>query len=255
MRLVSTNESADGKKVTYRFELEDLFEHERCRRGTFLAHLIAHANGVTVTRFLGQILLADERRLLDKVELTPNTHPTEILLGDPCMIDSLFTFHNLNAWSMDFRYEGENWHIFYYFVEQQVPRIDISGLPSNKANLSNLIKDVCSSSYFYHDYDRKLVERLRTEFGVPNQRQAVENIQNFEEHEDIGEEFLNCLEYEDFEYPTGPDVVEVEGYTAKSIHEIAGDRLNPLGVYNYMIYLRENPEAAKAALDKRLVVR
>ena len=61
--------------------------------------------------------------------------------------------------------------------------------------------------------------------------------------------------YEDFEYPTGPDVVEVEGYTAKSIHEIAGDRLNPLGVYNYMIYLRENPEAAKAALDKRLVVR
>ena len=85
MRLVSTNESADGKKVTYRFELEDLFEHERCRRGTFLAHLIAHANGVTVTRFLGQILLAEERRLLDKVELTPNTHPTEILLGDPCM--------------------------------------------------------------------------------------------------------------------------------------------------------------------------
>jgi hypothetical protein len=43
------------------------------------------------------------------------------------------------------------------------------------------------------------------------------------------------------EYPETP---VVEGYSPKSLHEEVGDKLSPVGVMNYMIYLREEPEDA-----------
>jgi hypothetical protein len=47
----------------------------------------------------------------------------------------------------------------------------------------------------------------------------------------------------------------VEGYTAKSLKEKVGNKLNNLGVYNYLIYLRENPDEAKQNLAKGLPVK
>lgn len=47
----------------------------------------------------------------------------------------------------------------------------------------------------------------------------------------------------------------VEGYSAKSLKEKVGNKLSDLGVYNYLIYLRENPDEAKQNLDAGLPVK
>ena len=68
---------------------------------------------------------------------------------------------------------------------------------------------------------------------------------SLEKNEDIFKEFGEWVKTRnyDFQYP-----VTVEGYTAKQIHEIA-PFLEGIGVYNFLVYLREMPEKAKAYMD------
>ena len=65
-------------------------------------------------------------------------------------------------------------------------------------------------------------------------------------YNDISDEFCQYLEQRnyDFEHP-----LTVEGYTAKQIHELA-PFLEGIGVYNFLITLRENPERAKKYIEE-----
>lgn len=58
-------------------------------------------------------------------------------------------------------------------------------------------------------------------------------------YEDIKDEFLVWTNSNEFD-ETG---VSVDGYTAKKIHELA-PFMNGVGVYSFMVTLRDNPELA-----------
>ena len=38
--------------------------------------------------------------------------------------------------------------------------------------------------------------------------------------------------------------ISIEGYTAKKLHDEVEDKLSIIGIYNYLIYLKESPKEA-----------
>ncbi len=63
----------------------------------------------------------------------------------------------------------------------------------------------------------------------------------FEKHQDIADEFVLWIQTKEY---IVDDPIKVEGYTADDIHRIA-PFLDGVGVFNFMISLREQPEKAK----------
>ena len=57
-------------------------------------------------------------------------------------------------------------------------------------------------------------------------------------YEDIYSEFLNWLSNR-----TYTDGIRIGGYSSERIHELAPN-LSGIGVYNFMVFLRDNPELA-----------
>lgn len=85
------------------------------------------------------------------------------------------------------------------------------------------------------------------------EKRALASYEKLNQHEDILNEFANCINEEQFNYCDNGIIVE--GYSAKSLKEKVGNKLSDLGVYNYLIYLRENPDEAKQNLDVGLPVK
>ena len=87
-------------------------------------------------------------------------------------------------------------------------------------------------------------------FDKYNEDRIMEIIEKLKKYGDIFFEFYDFVLYENF--PT-EDRIEVEGYTAEKLYNTT--MLNPLGAYNYLIYLRDNPEEALANLKAGLTIK
>lgn len=77
-------------------------------------------------------------------------------------------------------------------------------------------------------------------------------IERFARNADIMNEFGEWIE--NGEFVTNEKTVVVDGYSAVKIAEVA-PALEGLGVYNFLIDLRENPEEAKKAITEGFVIR
>ena len=69
---------------------------------------------------------------------------------------------------------------------------------------------------------------------------------SLEKYDDIKNEFIYWIENNSFE---GENPLTINGYTAKSIHELA-PQLDGAGVFNFMVTLRDNPEKAQEYIDR-----
>ena len=76
-----------------------------------------------------------------------------------------------------------------------------------------------------------------------NERAANRNAANLSKHADIKAEFETWTETSKFP----DDGVSVEGYSAKQISELA-PFMNGVGVYNFLVTLRDNPEFGLQAI-------
>lgn len=68
-------------------------------------------------------------------------------------------------------------------------------------------------------------------------------------YDDIAQEFQQWLDEREFR-----DGVNVEGYTAKSVSEMA-PMLEGIGVYNFLVTLRDNPEEGKRIIDEGFMIK
>lgn len=68
-------------------------------------------------------------------------------------------------------------------------------------------------------------------------------------YDDIAKEFVRWLETREYE-----DGIEIEGYTAKKIHEIAL-HLDGIGVYNFLVALRDDLVGARKIIDEGFVIK
>lgn len=87
-------------------------------------------------------------------------------------------------------------------------------------------------------YMEKIIEFLMNEMSQ-NERAAKRNATKISKYDDIKSEFEYWIDHND--YPC--DAIEIEGYTAKKISEIASF-MNVVGVYNFMVTLRDNKDFA-----------
>ena len=98
-----------------------------------------------------------------------------------------------------------------------------------------------------HSFDSILIEQMKEKFHL-TQKMAIDSLIKLSKYNDIFEEFTSYMKSGE-ELP-GENCVNVEGYTAKRLHE--NYPLAILGAYNYLIYLRERPKEALEDLAKGL---
>jgi hypothetical protein len=74
---------------------------------------------------------------------------------------------------------------------------------------------------------------------------AEKNRKDIAKYDDIKNEFVYCIENDSF--PDEP--IAVEGYSSKDIQNMA-PFMNYLGIYKFLISLRENPDEAKQIIKE-----
>ena len=79
---------------------------------------------------------------------------------------------------------------------------------------------------------------------------AERNYKRISEFEDIRAELEACIQ----NHRIPDDGVTVEGYSAKEIRKLA-PFLNDLGVYNFLISLRVDPEKAKKQIEEGFIIK
>ena len=91
----------------------------------------------------------------------------------------------------------------------------------------------------------KIIDYLVDELGhaLPI---AIEVSSSFERHGDIRQELETWIDNREYSQEFS---VKVEGYTAKDIIKLA-PFFNGVGVYNFLITLRERPEVGKRIIDE-----
>lgn len=92
------------------------------------------------------------------------------------------------------------------------------------------------------------IRYIQKQYGYPESR-SRKMIDQMLKHEDIFEEFFNYIRVGKFISKNGKKI-ELSGYTAEQLHE--NFKLSPLGAYNFLIYLEEEPQEALADLKKGL---
>lgn len=96
--------------------------------------------------------------------------------------------------------------------------------------------------------DEKAVSYLKNSCGM-DEEQISSTIKKMKKYPDIYREFQDCVKNGKTEFPRIQPVIE-QGYTAERLFNETS--LEPVGAYNYLIFLRESPEQALEALKKGL---
>ena len=94
----------------------------------------------------------------------------------------------------------------------------------------------------------KAVRYIEQRYGYSTKR-AQKMAEQLSRHPEVFEEFLNCMRIGKF-CKKDRTKVEVDGYTAEKLN--AEYNLSPLGAYNYLVYLIEDPHNAISNLKKGL---
>jgi len=98
-----------------------------------------------------------------------------------------------------------------------------------------------------------IIKYFTEELKEENSR-AEEMYSKLEKYPDILNEFGYWLTKREFPAENNRAIV-AGGYSAKKLSEIVGSKLTPIGIYNYLIYLREKPEEALNNLQKGLPIK
>ena len=89
--------------------------------------------------------------------------------------------------------------------------------------------------------ERYLVEELKLNSGI-----MLDIFEKITKYDDIMNDFYKWLQVRNYDYE---DPLTVNGYTAKDIYGL-NHNLDGIGVYNFLITLREEPEKAQAYIDE-----
>lgn len=148
-------------------------------------------------------------------------------------------------WRLKFRYKGAECSASGFRSKDE---IGISHPLEKEVNFIPLFAELENMSYEHHDLDPFLVEQMQNLFDLTLKR-TVDSLCKLQKQEDIYKEFTQVVRFKGRMMPSDHCVI-VEGYSAEMLTEQYP--LSVLGAYNYLIYLRENPEEALSDLKKGL---
>ena len=156
-----------------------------------------------------------------------------------------FSSQELNIWELKCDYKDTD---IYITGRTYGSILSIRSPLSSNLNFLPLMSDMETATYSYHDYDPATIEAIKNKFNM-NQKVTIQTLIEMEKQKDVFDEFMDCIRKDSFVFPDR-DAVSVEGFTAQFLHE--NYPLSEIGAYNYLIYLRNNPEQAKKDLKNGL---
>ncbi len=160
-------------------------------------------------------------------------------------ISHIFETQELRIWELTCNYKGVKIHIT---GRTHGSIISIRSPLSLDINFIPLMVKAETATYSYHDYDPTIIEAIKKKFKM-NQKVTIQTLVEMEKQKDVFNEFMGCIRKDLFVFPDR-DALSVEGFTAQYLHE--NYPLSEIGAYNYLIYLRNNPEQAKKDLKNGL---
>lgn len=160
-------------------------------------------------------------------------------------ISHIFETQELRVWELTCNYKGVKIHIT---GRTHGSILSIRSPLSSDINFLPLMIEAETATYSYHDYDPATIEAIKKKFKI-NQKVTIQTLTEMEKYRDIFDEFMNGMSGDSFIFPD-TNAVSVEGFTAQYLHE--NYPLSEIGAYNYLIYLRNDPEQAKKDLKNGL---
>lgn len=159
-----------------------------------------------------------------------------------------------NDYKLVKRYNNKYYIRFYNDHEENIPceipilELDAKIAINNPSMIKDLVYDAKTRIFWSLEsfYKIGIKEYILYKFNL-SKKYAEENYKKFLKHIDIRNEFYNYIMNDEI---FSENLIEVEGFTAEYL--ISNYRLSSLGVYNYLIYLRENPKEALYNLKNKI---
>lgn len=165
-------------------------------------------------------------------------------------LTSLFVREELEIWRLTVKYNDEDIFITGWTHDTE---LSVRYTIKTRPNLLPLMSEIETATYDYHDYDPQLVYNMKSQFNL-NQKMAILSIVELQKYPDIWNEFEHGMKSAPFAEPL-EGAISVEGYTAEMLYK--NYPLSILGAYNYLIYLKTDPENAindlKRGLKKKIM--
>lgn len=98
--------------------------------------------------------------------------------------------------------------------------------------------------------ETKIDNYLREEKQIDSELVREMLIKKITKHDDILQEFMQWLEARNYEHAQ----VVIDGYNAQKIYELA-PQLDGIGVYNFLVTLRDEPQEAQAIIDEGFIAK
>ena len=158
---------------------------------------------------------------------------------------NVFRSQDLDIWELKCNYKNSD---IYITGRTYGSILGIRNPLASSVNLLPLMSEVETATYCYHDYDPATVELIENKFAM-SQKVTIQTLIAMEKQKDVFDEFMDYIRKDSFVFPDH-DALSVEGFTAQYLYE--NYSLSEIGAYNYLIYLRNNPEQAKKDLKNGL---
>lgn len=98
--------------------------------------------------------------------------------------------------------------------------------------------------------ETKIDNYLREEKQIDSELVREMLIKKITKYDDILQEFMQWLEARNYEHAQ----VVVDDYNAQKIYELA-PQLDGMGVYNFLVTLRDEPQEAQAIIDEGFIAK
>lgn len=124
----------------------------------------------------------------------------------------------------------------------------ISIITQEKFNYLRQLVMIENESYEYHTYPVYLISYLCHSEGITT-RLAVQLLQKLSKQNDLYQEFMKCIQNNDYIPPCNGIVVE--GYNAVRLIDEVG--LHPIGAYQSLVHLRKDKETALKNINRGII--
>ena len=124
---------------------------------------------------------------------------------------------------------------------------EILFVPKEMAKAKSVVEDVKKNTEYARMEDD--ITSYLKETGISENR-ITQTVEKLKKYTDIFEAFHSYIMSTEYS-----ETLVIEGYSPKSMHEKVGSKLSPVGIMNYLIYLRENPKEALKDLDAGLPIK
>lgn len=226
-----------------RYDLCDVFSESATANGLIICYALATCKD---SKFISLELRAkhEEIGVAEQWCKKYTANSFESAFSSATKFVNTFDTDDLGLWTITILYQNTE---IVVSGEKEKTEVGISYPKEKKVNLLPLLSGVETNTYSYNQYDKQILNLLKTDFRMTEKR-AILAMKKLQTHQDIYDEFVLVATTK--KCASKDRAITIEGFTAEKLnHDFP---LSVMGAYNFLIYLRENPKEALEDLKKGL---